>query len=375
MPHYRRHADVINLDLAPEFGDDVRVRWDFGSVIALQEEATLLHDRVRADVQAGYVTVNEARQRIGLEAVVGGDIFLRLINILPAEAVPETPKAIRTEQREIGPTFDHKRTGGMEYAWWKSLDVVARAWEQPFEKAAKRRFGEDSDELLKLLREIGKASKAALPFQIFEQTAKQYLEGMKNEWRREFIPLFRALLEAQGENIAAAWGIDFDVNQPEVFQFLEQYTMRFSEKLYEVDAEAITRLVGQAQEEGWSVPDLRKAILEKWENNDRVRATRIARTETIRSSNAGAKQAMKNAGIKVIKWLAAPDDGRRCAFCGEMDGKVIEVTGDFWKQGDEMVVVDSEGKQQVLKFNYGNVGYPPLHANCRCTIVAVFEEV
>lgn len=384
MPIYRRHADVINLQLAPEFGDDVRVRWDFGSVIALREETTALHDRVRSDFMAGYVTVNEARQRIGVEPVVGGDIFLRPIQLMPTEAVPETPKGFMAKgsvqlfrvRSDIVPSLQVTNTGGMEYIWWKSLDMTAKAWEESFEKAAKRRFREDSDELLKLLRQIGKASKAAVPFQAFEHSAQEYLElQAQKEWRREFIPLFRALTEAQGENIAAAWGISFDVDQPEVFQFIEQYTMKFSEGLYEVDAGAMSKLVGKAQEEGWSVPELRNAIMETWDNNDRVRATDIARSETIRSSNAGAKQAMTNAGVRIVSWLASPDDGRRCVWCGELDGRKISVERNFFEVGEEFVVVDGAGKQHAMKITYTAVGYPPLHTKCRCTIKAEFEEV
>jgi len=164
---------------------------------------------------------------------------------------------------------------------------------------------------------------------------------------------------------------------PEVQAFLADYTMHFSERMFKVDSGAISEIIAQAQTEGWSVPDIRDAILETWERNDRVRAETIARSETIRSSNAGAKEAMRTAGIRVIRWLDT-DDPRTCPFCrdlGKDGGKAIEITGVFFKLGDEFVVVDEEGVRHAMKIDYTDVGYPPLHAKCRCTIIAEFEEV
>ena len=129
----------------------------------------------------------------------------------------------------------------------------------------------------------------------------------------------------------------------------------------------------EAQTEGWSVPKLREAINETWEFNEKVRAERIARTETIRSSNAGATEAMRLTGIEMIEWYTA-DDERVCPFCREMHGKRIEIGRSYWDEGQQMTVYDAEGNAQDLKIIWA-VGYPPLHPNCRCTVLAVIEEV
>jgi HK97 family phage portal protein len=376
-PIYTDHADTINLYLAPEFGDGVRVRWDFSGVAALQEDINKTHERVRLDFTAGYITVNEARQAIGEAPVIDGDIFLRPFNLIAAEAQLESekgiPRVIVSKAEPLSLTAGTQET--LEFIWWKALDTTARRFEDPFQRAARTRFQEDRSELLKILRKRGKAAKDGVPFISFEEDALTYLlNNGKDGWRQTFVPLFTALLEAQGENIAATFGIDFSVDTPEVQAFLEQYTMTFSEALFEVDAAKVNELVAEAQAEGWSVPKLREAINETWDFNEKVRAERIARTETIRSSNAGATEAMRLSGIEMVKWLTAQDD-RVCPWCEEMGKRPpIEIGRVWFSEGDQMTVYDSEGKGRDLKLIW-DVGYPPLHVDCRCTVLAVFEEV
>ena len=374
---YRRHADVLNLYLTPDFGDNVRVRWDFSNVKALQEETDKLHNRVRSNFTAGYITVNEARTEIGFDPVAAGDIFLRPMNLIPESAKPATGKVLLAPVAVKG-GGDDKRIGDLKDIWWKALDRTAQSWERPFREAAQGRFEDDETAILAILRREGKKSKEAVAFQIFGHTVLEYLENeARDSWRDVFIPLFTSVVDAQGVNIAAAWGIEFDIDRPEVQAFLREYAMRFSERMFAVDAASISGIVAKAQGEGWSVPQIRDSILETWETYDRVRAEMIARTETIRSSNAGAKEAMRTAGIKVIRWLATRD-ARVCPFCEELGrngGKAIEVMGDFFKQGDEFTVTDSEGKVYSMRIDYADVGYPPLHTDCRCTIIAEFQEV
>lgn len=75
------------------------------------------------------------------------------------------------------------------------------------------------------------------------------------------------------------------------------------------------------------------------------RARLIARTEIIKSYNTAVATKYKSSGVKKFRWLAAIDP-RTCPECVRRDGRVFE-----W--GEEM---------------------PPLHPDCRCTILAVVED-
>ena len=369
-PIYKGHADQWNLDLVPEFGDNLRVRWDFSKVSALQENETEKHNRARADLQAGYILVDEARQAIGLDVIPNGrgQVFLRPLNIME---IAQTQKA-----KVIGVHEPYQLKAGepdRNLNYWKSLDATAKAWEKPFQREAASQFRSELEGLMAILRKEGKAAKISVPFQLYLLSALDFLKAQGAEWRKGFYPLFEALLTAQGENIAARFGISFDIDSPAVQEFLGGYTMRFSEKLFDVDEKAINSLVSIAQSEGWSVPQLRDAITDEWGGFAKDRAEMIARTETIRSSNAGAKEAMRQAGIKKIRWLAASDD-RTCDWCLDLDGKVIDIEGNFFDRGDQYTVQGEDGNEHTMTLDYEDVGYPPLHADCRCTTVAELED-
>ena len=98
----------------------------------------------------------------------------------------------------------------------------------------------------------------------------------------------------------------------------------------------------------------------------------IARTETIRSSNAGAVEAYAQAGIIQKQWFTA-EDARVCPFCAEMHGKIVGVRDNYFNRGDMMEVEEAE--KASMTFSYEDIGWPPLHPNCRCTILPVVEEI
>jgi hypothetical protein len=66
LPLYRNFENVISNDLAPDFGDDVAVEFDFSKVPAFHEQSESLYARASGGMERGYLTINEAR-----------DIFLR----------------------------------------------------------------------------------------------------------------------------------------------------------------------------------------------------------------------------------------------------------------------------------------------------------
>jgi HK97 family phage portal protein len=78
LPLYRNFENVIANDLAPDFGEGVSVEFDFSNVPAFHEQSESLYARASGGMERGYLTVNEAREIVGLEAIgPAGDIFLR----------------------------------------------------------------------------------------------------------------------------------------------------------------------------------------------------------------------------------------------------------------------------------------------------------
>jgi len=240
--------------------------------------------------------------------------------------------------------------------WAKTLDMVAAAHEGPFAAKARELFDEEKVAILKILRREGKQAKQGVAYSAFLMGVTDYMAMAGDKWREGFLPMFRALIRVQGENIAAAFGIEFDIDNAETIAFLETYVMEFAEGIVSVTGEKVDDIIKRGQEEGWSVAEMRRALTSKFEDEfDKVRAEMIARTETIRSSNAGALEAYKQAFVEYKQWHASID-GRQCPDCEALYQESLTEPLEVWEP-----------------FAAG-ILYPPLHPNCRCTILPYFEE-
>jgi HK97 family phage portal protein len=375
IPMYRRFDTVLNRTLAPEFGDNVRVRSDTSQLAALAEDRTGVWARATAAFTAGAITVNDFRAEVGLERVEDGDIFLRgmMLREMPGEL--ETQKILMPirEVKALPPSPEE-----LLERRYKAFDMVARAWEGRFRKEAQEQFKRELEEVLAILRREGKASKQGLPFAGFLDGTLAFLVTSRPAWQAAFLPLFTGLMQSQTEEVLGALGFSFDVSRPEVQQFLENYTIHFTNVVADATAHSVTELVAQAQAEGWSVPHLREEITARYTEFDERRADMIARTETIRSSNAGTREAWRLAGVERLQWYAHVD-GRECEFCGEMHDRYgpgtdgISITENFVNEGGEVSTQTEEGTTRSMTVTYGDVANPPLHVNCRCTILAVSQ--
>lgn len=109
--------------------------------------------------------------------------------------------------------------------------------------------------------------------------------------------------------------------------------------------------IGQAIAEGWSNDTLANKIAESYAFS-KERAMVIARTETNRASNAGALESYKASGVVGGKeWLTAEDD-KVSPECEENGNAGVIALGADFPSGDPS---------------------PPVHPNCRCTIVPVVD--
>jgi len=89
VPRWRRVASQFTAALMRDFDrtPGLAFAFDTGSVQALREDEGALITTVNGAVTAGWMTVNEGRQRVGLSSVAGGAVFLRSMNALEVAAV------------------------------------------------------------------------------------------------------------------------------------------------------------------------------------------------------------------------------------------------------------------------------------------------
>ena len=108
----------------------------------------------------------------------------------------------------------------------------------------------------------------------------------------------------------------------------------------------ITHMIVDGVLKGKSVDVISREIKKNTLRLTRNRCKMIARTEIIRSYNQAAINKYKQSGIRMYQWVTAFDE-RTCDLCAGLDGKTFPVDG---------------GER------------PPLHINCRCTVVPVIKK-
>ena len=122
-------------------------------------------------------------------------------------------------------------------------------------------------------------------------------------------------------------------------------------------------ILKEGVEQGQSIDVIQRNIRKTFLDFRRYRAARIARTEIIGGANFSIYEGQVQSGVvKKRKWLATLDDRTRDRH-RELHGTVISIETDFQ---------DEDGNHAIAP---GQFGTPGSDINCRCTTIAVIEDV
>jgi len=100
VPLMMRMQSDLNEWLAPSFGDSIQLKYDLDSIPAMAERRRRIYDNVINAVREGIISRNEARQRLGLDDITGGDDVYIAANLFPLGA-PNTEDADDSEGKDI----------------------------------------------------------------------------------------------------------------------------------------------------------------------------------------------------------------------------------------------------------------------------------
>lgn len=255
-------------------------------------------------------------------------------------------------------------------------DRIAQSWERRFGDEAVRQFENDKRHLLALLREAqhkSLAQKATVNWLTLDQEWQVYLELAGDNWREAFIPLMQGVMMDQGNALNLAFGMQFDVRNLFAEAWFNDYTIEFAQPILATTERDVRQLLQQAQAEGWSIPTMQKHLTEVFEQymageltpedfawfEARMPAYRrelIARTETIRASNAGSNALYRDWGVQMKEWLATNDERTRPDHAAA-NGQRVAVDARF-DVGGEMLAHPGDPN-----------GSPENTINCRCTVI------
>ena len=125
--------------------------------------------------------------------------------------------------------------------------------------------------------------------------------------------------------------------------------------------QAVHDAVAQGYSESETIADIASRIDDVYQFAVETRAERIARTEIIGASNAGAIDGMKKNGATGKEWLATPDAKTRDTHAA-LNGTVVKMGEPFEAENGAKLMFPGDPGADV-----GEI------VNCRCTVLSVFE--
>lgn len=395
IPTLRRIESKITSQLLEE---GVVAKFDLSEVQAMQEDENEKAERVSGLYEKGILMLNEARTEMNVDPVPEGDKFVyEIVNSNKPNKENENNSEENDDQEDDSndnnnnngndPNDDQDQkqlkkknlitTKGikdkLKNAFNAAMIALFNLLEDDFQKFMKQYFKSSKLDVLKLFEEEdGDLSRVS---DRLGQLAFKWDQGLEDDSK----PLFKKAIARGGQlatklvnNALNNPENDFSMQKPDVIEFLETYPFKFAQKINKKTVEDLRKVLIKAQQEKWSITKVKDEIKHIFNTYSDFRIEMIARSEMIRSSNAGAMMAYKRQGIEEIEWLDT-DDERTCIFCNHLDGQRRPIGKAFLALGEVLEVEDEEGNLKRYKNNYETVMYPPLHPNCRCTVIPVIN--
>lgn len=217
----------------------------------------------------------------------------------------------------------------MKAAYYEKVYSLVDKHQGYFEDEAVTQFTNDLDNVLAMVTEAKKLSlrrKSTFNWSQLNISAQTYFSGgaADEAWRERFAPLLQGVMQGSGNEMAASFGLAFNVQNLGALQWYTEYELIFSQPINKTTNDTLLRLFQQGENEGWSIPTLENHIgtlFDQWmygkgtsqdfdwynERMPAYRRERIARTEVNRASNYGNHNLMRDWGVHRKEWLATAD--------------------------------------------------------------------
>ena len=298
-----------------------------------------------------WMTVNEAREAQGLPPVKGGD------EIISTNAVPR-PVATTSESVKVKLKKEVSKADRI------------RKERQDQEEHRLKLVANSETYATKLKRAISAFARKQ-EFNVIERfnaSTKAYEEWLFNVKEESealaviLTPIIIDLMEEQGKDTANFITGEVLTISPDKRKTVETSVKQLAGVYNKDTLDALEATLNEGVKGGESLAKLKKRVEGVYTEAKGYRAERIARTESLRNANATAQEVYKQNGYKTEVWFANPG---ACEFCQVLDGKTVAISENFLNIGDVLTGAN-EGQMRI---EYTDVGYPPVHPNCTCSIV------
>jgi len=280
-----------------------------------------------------------------------------------------TPRIAQKEQKieEIpASSWDYEK----KEFFWKQLTTNADKFEKRYEEKAVEYFTRQEKKVFGRLA-LTQSKSAMMKFNQSDIEDILISVTAENKIAADmFLPLVKEILEESGNDtmdFLSDEPVPFDANTEALKYFTRVDAMKGLRVMNKVTKKKLRKALAVGLAEGSGPDEIARSIREVFTEAKTVRAERVARTESLKAANAGALEAYKQSGVVIGKeWFTALDE-KTCPWCAPLHGKIQAVDQDFFHQGASYI--GSNGKE--IKFTLDNVSAPPLHPNCRCTLIPV----
>lgn len=316
-----------------------RIATDLSSVGVLQEDIAPKIQSAKELWGMGvpYNTIDE-KLGLGIGPVPGGEIGYLPLALLPigASPVPAPEGGQRHWLIEAAKQVHHSlpaptKQAVPEYgsprheAIWKAFVARLTPHERGMQRLLKREFQRQQNNALAALRERQATAWAEVIKEQQDLPSVYELFNLKDENAAiadAFFPLLLAAYTEFGQNQLddLAAGVVFDQGAA-TMNAIRRFSTRFANDINMTTqarmVEELRAILLEAQEGGWSIPEIQGAIHDRISEVFNVRKSdyeteRIARTEMNRVANDGALDGMRQSGVVKYKaWLAALDNRTR----------------------------------------------------------------
>ncbi len=394
-PKMMRIMDALNEYLVPDYGNNLVLTFkdpvpeDREGKIS---EATALVGKV--------IAVNEARELLGY-APIPDKAFDTLISEqermdaqreqAQAQKPPEKPKSLRNVslERHLRRMGVYDRYDSHRALYKAAHDLAERLVKKKRPKAVVKKYTSFSDlEALSYWQK--QVSQIETVENQFALRLNQYLQGIEDKAVvalhgaatksgslrkattkadllnedaevRAAVDLFTPLLEeiAQLSAVEAyeLLGISAIYSPTrKMHDTVRRFVEEMANSVVGTDTEKLERILIEGLDKGQSIAEIERRIRSEFGDFRKMQSERIARTEVIRASNAGALDAYRQSNVvSKAQWYTAQDD-RVDPECESLDGKIVSVGRSFFDA------------------DYGSGAQPPLHPSCRCTLLPVLDD-
>lgn len=323
---------------------------DHKSPIPEDKEYELLRNEKGVNV---WITVNEAREKDGLEPLPGGEILQAKapVALTPTSAPPAskkiTLKKALTKTEILKNQFEEREAFRVKLV--ETNEIYEKELKGELSKFASKQEG-------KIISSISASHKAY----------EEWLPSVKEDTvvlAAILTPIILELMKAQSADVANFITGELMVISPELIKVTEAQILKIA-GVYNADTiKALEATLTEGTQGGESLAKLKKRVEATYQDAKGYRAERIARTESLRASNRTAEETYFQNGFSSVKWFTNPG---ACSFCKSFEGRVKAIGGSpFVPLGG--VIENTSGDK--MRIEYDDIGTPPLHPNCKCSIV------